>query len=237
MIVTSEPLSRRERKKQATRESIHDAAIDLVEARGLAGVTVEDITEQADVAPRTFFNYYSCKEDAVIGREPDYVDQLMAALRQRPDDEPVVESLQRVLTEAFVARSIQPAALLRRIRVVKSEPQLLSRMAGQFEQLEQNLACEVARRTGLDPTVDLDPSLLVAVFLAANRAALMHWCDQGGAEPAGQVIHGAFERLTAGLRCQSPFPSPTGTRADNPTDCTDNPTDSTDNEALRGQDR
>jgi AcrR family transcriptional regulator len=209
VTATVEQPSRRERKKQATREAIHDAALDLVEEHGLAGVTLEDITERADVAPRTFFNYFSCKEDAVIGREPDYVELLVASLRARPGDEPVVDSLRRVLIDSFVARSVGPVQLLRRIRVVKSEPQLLSRMAAQFEQLEQDLVSEVARRSGLDPTTDLEPSLVVSVLLAASRAALMHWCDQGGHQPLGSALDGAFDRVATGL-CARPL-SPTET--------------------------
>ena len=37
--------SRRERKKQATREAIHEAAFDLAEESGLGAVTVEAISE------------------------------------------------------------------------------------------------------------------------------------------------------------------------------------------------
>jgi AcrR family transcriptional regulator len=205
--VTVEQQSRRERKKHATREAIHDAALDLVEDRGLAGVTVEDITERADVAPRTFFNYFSSKEDAVIGREPGYADQLVTALRERPADEPVTDSLRHVITESFVARAVDPAAFLRRIRVVKSEPLLLSRMAAQFEQVEQNLTDEVALRTATDPGVDLEPSLLVAVFLTASRTALMHWCDRAGSKPVAQVMDDAFDRLLTGLRPPTLSPS------------------------------
>ena len=61
--------SRRERKKQATRQALHEAAFTLAEERGLTGTTVEAIAERADVAPRTFFNYFTCKEDAVLDRD------------------------------------------------------------------------------------------------------------------------------------------------------------------------
>ena len=51
-------LSHRERKKQATRRAIHDAAFELVEQSGFTGVTVEAISERAGVAPRTFWSYF-----------------------------------------------------------------------------------------------------------------------------------------------------------------------------------
>ena len=49
--------------------------------RGFANVTIEDITEVADVAPRTFFNYFPSKESAVIGADPERV----ALMQVKPD--------------------------------------------------------------------------------------------------------------------------------------------------------
>lgn len=57
----------RERKKQQTRQALHDAALTLVSAHGLDGVTIEQICADADVSPRTFFNYFSSKAHAALG--------------------------------------------------------------------------------------------------------------------------------------------------------------------------
>jgi AcrR family transcriptional regulator len=63
----TEPCTLRERKKQQTRQALHDAALTLVSAHGLDGVTVEQICADADVSPRTFFNYFSSKAHAALG--------------------------------------------------------------------------------------------------------------------------------------------------------------------------
>jgi AcrR family transcriptional regulator len=193
------PVSRRARKKQATFEALHDAALALVEERGLCRVTIEDITEQADVAPRTFFNYFSSKEEAVIGRNPDLVADLIEALRARPADEAPFESLAHAMIDSYIGRAEAPDHLLRRMRVVKSEPLLYSGLAARHEQLEQQLTALIADRMGADPALDPTPSLVVLTALAAWRAALMHWCDQGGAEPLERVLGDAFRRIGAGL--------------------------------------
>lgn len=57
-----EETSRRERKKDETRHRIFHAAVDLFRARGFEHTTVDDITEKADVAKGTFFNYFPRKE-------------------------------------------------------------------------------------------------------------------------------------------------------------------------------
>ena len=53
--------SRRERKKQETRERISSAAFALFVERGYDGTTVEAIAERADVAKGTVFNYFPQK--------------------------------------------------------------------------------------------------------------------------------------------------------------------------------
>ena len=63
----------RERKKRATRLALHEAALRLVAEHGLDGVSVDAIAERADVSPRTFFNYFSSKDDAVLGLDPEAV--------------------------------------------------------------------------------------------------------------------------------------------------------------------
>ena len=55
-------LSRRERKKQETRQRLLECAWRLFQERGYDDSTVEDITEAADVAKGTFFNYFGTKE-------------------------------------------------------------------------------------------------------------------------------------------------------------------------------
>lgn len=55
-------LSRRERKKEETKERIVEAALALFRKQGFEATTVEEICDKADVAKGTFFNYFPRKE-------------------------------------------------------------------------------------------------------------------------------------------------------------------------------
>ena len=57
---------RRQRRSAETRLRIFRSALALIAERGLPNVTVEDITEAADVGKGTFFNYFQTK-DHVLG--------------------------------------------------------------------------------------------------------------------------------------------------------------------------
>ena len=54
--------SRRERKKQETRQRLLTCAWQLFQEKGYDDTTVEDVTEAADVGKGTFFNYFDTKE-------------------------------------------------------------------------------------------------------------------------------------------------------------------------------
>ncbi|HZW81923.1 MAG TPA: TetR/AcrR family transcriptional regulator [Candidatus Deferrimicrobium sp.] len=58
-------LSRRERKKQETREKIYHTALTLFRIQGFEKTSVDQITSRADVGKGTFYNYFPTKE-AVI---------------------------------------------------------------------------------------------------------------------------------------------------------------------------
>ncbi len=72
MVETS---SLRERQRLQTLQEIHRAAVELVEADGLAAVTIDAIAERAGISRRTFFNYFASKEDAVLGTRPPTVPE------------------------------------------------------------------------------------------------------------------------------------------------------------------
>ncbi len=64
--MTTEPAGLRERKKQATRQALREAALRLALERGPDNVRVDDIAEVAGVSPRTYNNYFSSREQAII---------------------------------------------------------------------------------------------------------------------------------------------------------------------------
>lgn len=196
--------SRRERKKRATREALRRAAVELTEQRGLVNVTVESITDAADVAPRTFFNYFSSKEDAVLGHQPERLERVQAQLRDRPAGEGALASLRAVVCEYLTSEDIVRGDLLRMMRLVKAEPQLRAAQAARWEEMERVMVAAVAERCHLDPVEDLYPAVVVGAGVAAVRASVMRWCDHQGQEPLADFVSEAVDLVAAGLDRQVP---------------------------------
>jgi len=55
------PQARKQRRREETAQRILSSAVRLFEQRGYSTTTVEQITEAADVAKGTFFNYFPAK--------------------------------------------------------------------------------------------------------------------------------------------------------------------------------
>ncbi|MGH2687891.1 MAG: TetR/AcrR family transcriptional regulator, partial [Actinomycetota bacterium] len=93
------PETPRERRKLATRRAIQVAALKLALERGLDNLTVQAISDEADIAPRTFFTYFSSKDQAIAVELPWKGELLRSFLLARPPEEPPLRALRAVFCE------------------------------------------------------------------------------------------------------------------------------------------
>jgi len=75
-------MGRRERHKTDVRNRLLRAAFELFGTRGFQATTVEDITQAADVAKGTFFNYFPTKEMMLTQMSEHRLDILRPALAE-----------------------------------------------------------------------------------------------------------------------------------------------------------
>jgi AcrR family transcriptional regulator len=89
---------RRQRRAAETRVKLFRSALALIAERGLANVTVEDITEAADVGKGTFFNYFPTKEHVLGVMAEIQLGKLEeAAVRVASGNEPLHTVLHRLV--------------------------------------------------------------------------------------------------------------------------------------------
>ena len=90
-------MGRRERRAAETRLRLFRCALRLVAERGFPNVTVEDITEAADVGKGTFFNYFPSKEHLLIAFGQYQVRKVDAALAEAREAKiPIHQVLRRL---------------------------------------------------------------------------------------------------------------------------------------------
>jgi AcrR family transcriptional regulator len=107
------PPSRRERKKERTRQEVYAAAMKLFAERSYHQVTVEEICEEADVARTTFFAHFPSK--SALLRE--YSRGIAARFRElhRDSEATAIEQLRALATlvmETWFAQAEVMGAML-----------------------------------------------------------------------------------------------------------------------------
>jgi AcrR family transcriptional regulator len=189
----------RERKKTATRLALHEAALRLVAERGLDRVSVDDIAARADVSPRTFFNYFPSKDDAVVGLDPAAPAAQAAAFAARPAEESAVEAMRAIAREGAIRMAEDPQLWPLRLQVVETNPELVAKLAAAFGESDRVLATAIAERTGTRVDADALPMLLAGVAGAAMRTSLHRWFASDFTASLPDLVDEAWAAVAAGL--------------------------------------
>jgi AcrR family transcriptional regulator len=185
-----------QRKRQLVRQEIAHAAWLLFADRGYEEATVEAIAEAAGVSRRTFFRYFSSKEDVVVGTTDALAEDVLAGFACRPKGELPLVAIQRSIRPAIETR-LRDADESRAIVSLLRESRTLRRaMLERHARLEERLAVLIAERTGADPRRDPTPALLAFLARALMDTAFNVWFDQQPRD-VGAMIDDLFRRLRA----------------------------------------
>ncbi|WP_409490359.1 TetR family transcriptional regulator [Amycolatopsis sp. cmx-11-12] len=85
-VVTTEPVSRQERK-QRTRQALLDAALDLVAERGFSGLSLREVAKQAGIVPTAFYRHFASMDElgvALVEESMRTLRMMIRSARTRP---------------------------------------------------------------------------------------------------------------------------------------------------------
>ncbi|MFD4947181.1 TetR family transcriptional regulator [Streptomyces sp. NPDC058239] len=184
----------RERKKEATRQAVHEATLRLTVEHGFDHVTVEAVADAAGISRRTFSNYFTGKEDALLHGEEQQIRDLVRTVRDRPAEETAWAALRAAMTQ-FAERVAPPErewAL--RTRLAMQHPSLLARQLANHAALERDLAEAVASRQGPSKN-PIRPLVLAAAFLSSLRIAMRMWIEEDLAREPAEVIDEILDEM------------------------------------------
>jgi len=186
----------RERKKRARREALIDAAHRLVDERGLDAVTVEAICEEAGVSPRTFFNYFESKDDAVLGHTPWPVrEDVRAVFAAGGPTGRLLDDLEILVGQGFEAPPMGQARLARAMELLSREPRLLTRHMAWIERYKDELTTTITQRLG-DPPAH-SPELVAGLVLLMVATTFQRWDAASGEGDAREHLSGVVDELRA----------------------------------------
>jgi AcrR family transcriptional regulator len=182
-VTTPQP-GLRERKKQATRKALREAALRLAVERGPDNVRVDDIAEAAGVSPRTYNNYFSSREQAIAAAvTAEREARVAAAVAARPSGVRLADAVVEAIVGQYTSPDSHDAdALL----MITTRPALREAFLGTAAEIEDPLAAVIAKRLG-------DHSLATAQVLSASvaaavRIALRRWVQSAAVSPATGLV-------------------------------------------------
>lgn len=194
----------RERKKQATRVALREAALRLALQRGPEQVRVDDIAEAAGVSPRTYNNYYPSREHAIVAAvTAQRGSRIAAAIIERPTE----VDLATAVIDAIAGQYSDPsAATPETMMMITNTPALRACYVETVTSIEEALTDAITARR---PDVGRDAAEVLAVAVeAAAKLALQRWLQatstrqQGFVVPSGnlpELVRTAAEHLRPAL--------------------------------------
>ncbi|MBT1667811.1 TetR family transcriptional regulator [Curtobacterium flaccumfaciens pv. flaccumfaciens] len=178
---TPSELGLRDRKRIETRTRIAEAARSLALEQGVDGTTIEQIAARADVSPRTFFNYFESKEDAVLGHtEPDLEPATLEAHLAAVSGEPVAQAVVDLAFLVFGSSFGDEHERLERKAVIVRFPQLMRRQVARMTTVAEAMTGAVRTILERDPAWGPEAAtpqaaeMLLGMCMTGLRSAARH---------------------------------------------------------------
>jgi AcrR family transcriptional regulator len=182
----AEDVGLRERKKQQTRNAIHQAAFTLIDEQGVDATTVEQICQQADVSARTFFNYFSSKAAAALEFQGTTIDPEVEARFRAADG-----GLVTALCDVIGSSAERGPSMSRAKELVHRRPELFTTVTQMMVELREKYISLAAERAQTTEQAELAVALVMAAF-----SRIMH-DDTPSDAPIGEQLKATIESLIA----------------------------------------
>ena len=172
-----ESLSRRERRSADTRQRIFQEALRLFSERGINHVTVEQITEAADVGKGTFFNYFPSKEHLFMAFGEMQHGKILAAVEEAQSVQSMKPLLLKLALNLATGHSRTPLLMSSLLSTVMSNPDTMKMLHKGLRFGRENVAKIFERGQQLgEVRSDVPPLELGRVFQKIIFGTQVIWC-------------------------------------------------------------
>lgn len=180
----SGPVAVPDRRQRKSRAALQQALLSLIADTSYADLTIEDITERADVARATFYAHYRDKSALLREASRELVEALTAdagAVAARTAD------YDGGAVIAVFEHAAEHPQLYRLVLSGEGGPAIRSELVAAFDRAVTAVFARLVTQSSAEPPVPL--SVTVTAFVGALTWTLETWLDdREGREPAATAV-------------------------------------------------
>jgi AcrR family transcriptional regulator len=191
--------SLQDRRRDYTAGLIARAALKLFAERSFDAVTIEDIASEVGMSSRTFFRYFSSKDEVVMRSHRRLNARLATVFIERADTEPPITALRNAYRVTSTVAPDDHDEYVQVGRFLMESPTLLTRSRGEQATGNDALIAAVAHKLGADPRHDPTAETVVTAMGTVASAAFYRWITTGGRGDLSEQVVAAIDLLIAGL--------------------------------------
>lgn len=189
--VSTDLLPLRERKKRRTQRALADVALKLFSEKGYAATTLDEIVNQVEVSKRTFFRYFTSKEDVAIAAETELWNSYIAQVDAQDIKGNMLAFLREVLVASLYEMEhgwIDRFLLTRHIAAHAKGSILYDHSEAASLKAQRRLINTLGNKLHKDCWKDVRFRMLGEFVLSAWRCGASNWV--AGQETGGKVVRG-----------------------------------------------
>jgi len=183
-----------DRRVRRTRRRLRDALIKLILANGYDNITIQEITDAADLSRATFYLHYNDKDELLASSLEAMFDELMASVKDlmlRRKLEPLDGDAPSLPAFKHVA---EYADLYKSLLGEKGVSSVINRILNYISRIaEQQYRLLVTEEEEADLAVPID---VAARHMAGAMFSMVSWWLETGMEYTAEEMAAHFHRLT-----------------------------------------
>jgi AcrR family transcriptional regulator len=187
--------SLRDRKKRAVRDAAADAALTLFAAQGYDATTVSEIAARAGMSPRTFFRYFSGKDELITHTFAAIGEDVVTALSRRPPQEGPWMAVRRAF-DPLIEQLERDERGLVIMRIIYDTPVLYARHLEKQTRWRQAIGAGLLERPSTTIKGRLEAESIAAASLSCLEAARSEWVRENGADRLSDLLDVAMAAVS-----------------------------------------
>jgi AcrR family transcriptional regulator len=187
----------RERKKRETKKRVTEKGIALFLEKGFDHTTLDEIASAAGISRRTFFYYFTSKDEILLSLQSGIGEMLADAVRNAHPSSTPIDAVRDAAMG--VCNAIPTHDMIEMDRLMRTSPSVQARKQASYVQQEGEIY-EALRERWPEPERSMALRVVAMLSVGAMRIAGDIFNREQGTRPMVDVLKEAFDSVLREVR-------------------------------------